>query len=169
VFVEGRDAAAKELAAYRVDRALRLGLVPATAEREVQGHRGVLQVRPTRWFTQADVAAKSVRPDGWCALPAQLALLDVFDALIGNEGRTRERILYDASDWMLFSTGHEGAFNASTELPRHLQARQPQPGPEMRRRLATLDAARAVGNLLNEPERAALLARRDVLIGSRSR
>ena len=43
--------------------------------------------------------------------------MDAFDAVIGNEGRTPERVLYDASDWMLLLTGHERAFGASKALP----------------------------------------------------
>jgi Calcineurin-like phosphoesterase len=172
LFIEGRgDPLRKELAAYRVDRALRLGLVPATVEREVQGRRGILQARPARWVTQAEVEAKSVRPDGWCALPPQFALMEAFDALIGNEGRTRERVLYDPSEWMVLLTGHDQAFDTSRALPRHLQARPPRPGPEMRRRLATLDAvslARTTGELLNDREREALLARRDAMLGGRA-
>ena len=47
VFIATTDAAAdKELAAMKLDRALGLGLVPATVEREVQGQRGILQARP---------------------------------------------------------------------------------------------------------------------------
>ena len=172
VFVEARgDAVRKELAAYRLDRALRLGLVPATVERDVQGRHGMLQARPERWVGQADVEAKSMRADGWCALPPQFDLMYAFDALIGNEGRTSDRVLYDASSWMLLLTGHDRAFGASKALPPHPQAQPPNPGPEMRRRLATLDAtslARAWGNLLPNRDRVALLARRDALLGKTS-
>src|SRR5262249_31647169 len=93
-------------------------------------------------------------------------------ALIGNEGRTGERVLYDASEWMLLLTGHDRAFGTSRAFPRHLQARPPHPGPEMRRRLALLDAkslARTVGDLLTDRQRVALLARRDALLGKPSR
>ena len=56
VFVQvGEDAANHELAAYRLDRLLQLGIVPATVAREVQGQRGYLQARPEKWVTQADV------------------------------------------------------------------------------------------------------------------
>lgn len=172
VFKEGRgEAANKELAAYRLDRALRLGLVPATVAREVQGRRGILQARPARWLTQADVASKSLRANGPCALPPQFELMYAFDALIGNEGRTSDRVLYDASDWTLLLTGHDEAFGASKALPSSLKSHPPRPGPEMRRRLAALDAralARAVGDLLTDGERAALLARRDALLGGKS-
>jgi hypothetical protein len=163
------EAAKRELAAWRLDRALGLGLVPATVAREVQGRRGILQARPGRWVSQADVEAQSMRASGWCALAPQFELMYAFDALIGNEGRTRERILYDVSDWMLQLTGHDRAFGTDRSLPKHLEARPPQPGAEMRRRLAALDGAaleRAVGDLLGERERSAVLARRDGLLGN---
>ena len=162
VFVEGRgDAVGKELAAYRLDRILRLGLVPATVKREIEGRPGFLQARPARWMSQSDLRGSSAPAGGWCELPRQLELMDVFDALIGNDGRTPERVLYDA-EWMLFLTGHDRAFGPASSLPRHAM-----PGPEMRRRLAALEAeslARLLGDLLDERERVALLARRDALL-----
>jgi hypothetical protein len=168
VFVQGSaDAIRKNLAAYQLDRALRLGLVPATVKRAVNGQSGTLQARPERWVTQADVEEKSLRPGGWCALEPQFQLMYAFDALIGNEGRTRERIVYDAAEWMLLLTGHEQAFGTSKALPRHLRTAVPQPGPEMQRRLALLDQAalrQALGEFLSDRERSAVLARRDVLL-----
>ncbi|HTO97728.1 MAG TPA: hypothetical protein VMK66_11840, partial [Myxococcales bacterium] len=170
-FIEASDEEVKrELAAFRLDRALRLGLVPATVAREVRGKKGILQALPARWVSQAEVVAKALRADGWCALPAQFELMYAFDGLIGNPGRTPERVLYDAADWMLFLTGHGRAFGTGKALPSHLQAHPPRPGAEMRRRLLALDAAslaRAVGDLLDEGERAALLARRDLLLGGK--
>ncbi len=172
VFVEvPGDAVGKELAAYRLDRALRLGLVPATVEREVEGRHGILQARPARWVAQADVEAKSLRADGWCALPPQFELMYAFDALIGNEGRTPDRVLYDASQWTLLLTGHDRAFGTSSAWPAYLEARPPHPGPELRRRLMALDAAslqRIAGDLLTVPARAALLARRDALLAGKA-
>jgi hypothetical protein len=161
------DAIRKNLAAYRLDRALRLGLVPATVKREVNRQTGILQARPERWVTQADVELKSLQPGGWCALQPQFQLMYAFDALIGNEGRTRERILYDG-DWMLLLTGHEQAFG-NVALPQHLRAAAPQLGQEMRRRLATLDKAvlaQTLGDLLKDRERSAILARRDLLLAN---
>jgi hypothetical protein len=161
------DAIRKNLAAYRLDRALRLGLVPATVKREVNRQTGIVQARPERWVTQADVEQKSLQPGGWCTLQPQFQLMYAFDALIGNEGRTRERILYDG-DWMLLLTGHEQAFG-NVALPQHLRAAAPQLGQEMRRRLATLDKAvlaQTLGDLLKDRERSAILARRDLLLAN---
>ena len=139
-----RDDARRELAAHRVDRLLRLGLVPATVEREVQGQRGVLQARPDRTVTLADVQRDKLRVGGWCALEPQYELMYGFDALIGNEARTADRILYDGA-WMLLLTGHGQSFGTARKLPTHLQARPPSPGAEFRRRLAALDDANSRG------------------------
>jgi len=161
-----RDDARRELAAHRVDRLLRLGLVPATVEREIQGQRGVLQARPDRTVTLADVQRDQLRVGGWCALEPQYELMYGFDALIGNEARTADRILYDAA-WMLLLTGHGQSFGTARTLPAHLQARPPSPGPELRRRLASLDEvtlAAALGDLVTPRERKAMLDRRNTLL-----
>jgi hypothetical protein len=169
VFAEGSaKAIRKNLAAYRLDRALRLGIVPATVQRDVNGQDGILQAWPERGVTQTDVDQKSLQPGGSCALAQQFQLMYAFDALIGNERRTRDRILYSA-DWMLLLTGHEQSFGTSKALPRHLGAPVPQFGSEMRRRLALLDKAvltQTLGDLLDERERSALLARRDLLLAN---
>jgi hypothetical protein len=172
VFIQASiDVVNKELAAHRLDRALQLGLVPATVKREVNGQAGILQARPARWVTQADVETQSLRPGGWCALAPQFELMYAFDAVIANQARTRERIVYDATEWNVLLTGHDRAFGTSKALSSEQQARAPQLGAEMRRRLATLDAQsleRTVGDLLNARERSALLARRDALLAGQA-
>ena len=90
-----------------------------------------------------------------------------FDALIGNEGRSQDRILYDAKEWNLLLTGHDRAFSTKRELPAHLQQRAPQPGAELRKRLAGLDEAglqSTLGDLIGKREIKALLQRRDALL-----
>jgi hypothetical protein len=161
-----RDDARRELAAHRIDRLLRLGLVPATVEREFQGQRGVLQARPDRVVTLADVQQNKLRVGGWCALEPQYELMYGFDALIGNEARTADRILYDGA-WMLLLTGHGQSFGTDRTMPAHLQARPPSPGPELRRRLASLDdatLAAALGDLITPRERKAILERRNTML-----
>jgi hypothetical protein len=168
VFVAANDAAASnELAAYRLDRALQLGIVPATALREAQGQQGYVQARPEKWVTQVDVQSKSLRGGGWCALEPQFELVYAFDALTGNEGRTPERLLYDSQEWRVLSTGHDKAFGTAKAFPAYLKVRAPAPGIELRRRLAALDdaaLAKALGDLLSAKERKAMLERRDALL-----
>ena len=162
-----RDAAQKELAAMKLDRLLGLGVVPATVEREVQGQRGILQARPAKWTTEAEVQTKGQRGVGWCALPAQFELMYAFDALIGNEGRSQDRVLYDAKEWNLLLTGHDKAFGTKRELPAHLLQRAPQPGAELRKRLTALDEAglqTALGDLVGKREIKTMLQRRDTVL-----
>jgi hypothetical protein len=168
VFVATTAAAVeKELAAMKLDRLLGLGLVPATVAREVQGQKGVLQARPAKWTTEAEVQAKGQRGVGWCALPPQFELMYAFDALIGNEGRSQDRVLYDAKEWNLLLTGHDRAFSTKRDFPAHLKQRPPQPGAELRRRLTGLDEAgiqAALGELVGKREVKALLERRDAVL-----
>ncbi len=165
--LRAKDAAGKEVAAYRLDRQLGLGLVPVTVEREVQSQRGVVQGRPNKWVTQAEVQQQSLRGGGWCSAEPQFQLVYAFDALIGNEGRTAESLLFDLDDWFVYVTSHERAFGTTKGLPAYLKARPPTPGAEVGRRLAALDEASlqaALGDLVSPRERKAILERRDELL-----
>jgi hypothetical protein len=162
-----RTALGRELAAWRLDQLLGLGVVPATVEREVQGRRGYLQGRPARWVSQAEAQAQGMRGGGNCAFEPQFQLLYAFDALSGNQGRTPERLLFDTGQWSVFATGHDRAFGAGSEFPPYLKATPPKPGNELRRRLTELNAAAiadALGSWLSEREQRALLTRRDTLL-----
>lgn len=48
------DIVERELAAYRLDRLLGLGLVPATVARKHDGQDGILQGRPANWASEQD-------------------------------------------------------------------------------------------------------------------
>jgi hypothetical protein len=159
--------ARKELAAYRLDRHLGLGIVPATVEREVQGQRGVLQARPAKWVTQAEAQKQALRGGGWCALEPQFQLVYAFDGLLGNEGRTLESLLLDTTDWYVYVTSHQRAFGNDRALPAYLKAQPPKPGSELKRRLALLNEqtlATALGELVDARGRTAILERRDALL-----
>jgi hypothetical protein len=166
-FVRQDDAVRHELAAYALDRHLGLGVVPATARRDVQGKSGYVQARPAKWVTQADVQRQSLRGGGWCALEPQFQLVYAFDTLVGNEARTPETLLFDSNDWYVYATGHDRSFGRGKALPDYLKPRPPQPGAELRRRLGQLDAkglASVLGELVDERDRQAILERRDVLL-----
>ena len=165
--VRGEGPARKEVAAYRLDRQLGLGLVPVTVEREVQGQRGVLQGRPLKWVSQADVQRQSLSGGGWCSTEPQFQLVYAFDTLIGNEGRTSESLLFDSDEWFVYVTSHERAFGTTKGLPAYLKAKPPTPGAEIRRRLKALDEPNlksALGDLLSARELKAIIQRRDSLL-----
>jgi len=50
----GKDVAQREVAAYRLDRLLGLGLVPATVARAHDAQEGILQGRPANWASEQD-------------------------------------------------------------------------------------------------------------------
>ena len=159
----------REVAAYRLDRLLQLGLVPATAAREVQGQTGYVQARPAQWSTQADLTQGVPRDGGWCALEPQLGLLLALDGLLGNEGRTTARVVFDTDEWRVLATDHARAFGTAGVLPAAVSSVPWSPGPELLRRLRALDAATlqaALGDLLDEDARRAILLRRDALIAT---
>jgi len=165
--IRPKDAIRKELAAYRLDRQLGLGLVPVTVEREVQGQHGVLQGRPLKFVTQAEVQQQSLHGGGWCRTEPQFQLIYAFDTLIGNEGRTAESLLFDSDSWFAYVTSHEHAFGTTRGLPAYLKARPPTPGAEVRRRIGALDDAglkSALGDLVDAGARKAILERRDALL-----
>ncbi len=165
--VRGGGPARKEVAAYKLDRQLGLGLVPVTVEREVQGQRGVLQGRPQKWVSQADVQRQSLRGGGWCDTEPQFQLVYAFDTLIGNEGRTADSLLFDSEEWFVYVTSHERAFGTTQGLPAYLKAHPPTPGAEIRRRMKALeepDLQSALGELLSSREIKAIVQRRDALL-----
>ncbi len=166
--VRTAGAARKEVAAFRLDRLLQLGIVPATVEREVQGQRGVLQARPLKWVTQAQLQQRQASlGEGYCSAESQFQLLYAFDTLIGNEERTAESILFDSNNALVYGTAHDRAFGTTRGLPAYLKTKPPTPGAELRRRLTTLDDAAlraSLGELLDARGRSALLSRRDVLL-----
>jgi hypothetical protein len=201
-----QDVVGRELAAYGLDRLLRLGLVPATVARSYAGASGVLQGRPAGWASEQDRqnaaagtraglacqaisaapgAAPARRPlpveavpprlptGGYCDLNAQYQLAYAFDALIGNQGRTLDRYLYDLDPSMqsrglsLVLSGHGSAFGGATQLPPQLETALAKTGPEMQSRLRQLDAAgvkAAIGQWVGDREIKALLARRDRIL-----
>jgi Calcineurin-like phosphoesterase len=165
--VRNAGAARKEIAAYRLDRQLGLGIVPVTVEREVQGQRGVLQGRPLKWVTQTEVQQQQLRGGGWCGAEPQFQLVYAFDTLIGNEGRMPDSLLFDSNAWYVYVTAHDRAFGSSKSLPAYLKARPPAPGAEVRRRAAMLNEANlatSLGELVDAKERKAILVRRDALL-----
>jgi Calcineurin-like phosphoesterase len=161
------NAAKREVAAYRLDRMLGMGFVPVTVEREVQGQRGVLQGRPRKWVTQAEVQQQGLRGGGWCRAAPQFQMMYSFDTLIGNEGRTAKSILLDTDDWFVYGTSHASAFGAGNGLPAYLKAQPPAPGAEFRRRIGLLDESglkTGLGDLLDRRELKAILERRNLLL-----
>jgi Calcineurin-like phosphoesterase len=158
---------ARELAAWRLDRLLDIGLVPPTVARELDGRSGVLQLRPGKIESLASLQASGKQPGGsWCPLGPQYQLLYAFDTLLLNERRTPDTVLYATNDWMVMSTGHAASFDTAKRLPKQLAQTPLEPLPALIERIEhTTDAEweAALGPLLSKREIRAVRERATLL------
>ncbi|HEX5787509.1 MAG TPA: metallophosphoesterase [Woeseiaceae bacterium] len=156
-----------ELAAYRLDRWLELDMVPVTVAREVDGKHGSLQYLPPGVVNEGQRTASGQGASAYCPLVDQVQAMYVFDTLIYNEGRTRDRILYDPDGWQLMLVGHDRAFAPRKGRPAYLAKAPMIVTDGWREALSALDEAaleKALGDALGKRQRQALLARRDELL-----
>ena len=157
----GRNAA-HTIAAYRLDRLLGLGMVPAAALRELDGRERLLEVRGGRWLPEAERQSRGIAPPGDCAPGHPFDLVRVFDALIGN-GRDPSALSYRIPDLSIRLTDHGGAFPRSDRVdvpsvgdPRAVAAMLRAATPERIRE--------TLGDLLDARRLDALIARRATLL-----
>ena len=167
-FPGGRRGTAKqELAAYALDRLLGTELVAATVPRRVEGTDGALQlVFPKEISEQARLEA-ILAVGGWCPMAEQVQLMNVFDLLIANAGRSASNILHTRGDWTLRLSEHGLAFSPTRRLPAQLRDDAVILAPGVAAALARLDPAQlaaALGDYLDKKRIRALLARRDEIL-----
>ncbi len=167
-----------EIAAYRLDKLLGLGLVPPTAERRFREDRGSCQY----WID--DCMSLRDKEDKGLKIPPQKVqgwnratyLQRLFDNLIANEDRHMNQILI-TPDWRMVLIDHSRSFRTSGRFTKTLlfSAKSPD-GPKLMSelpralvaRLKALDAAAvraAVGDYLTEDEIRAVIVRRDLILG----
>jgi hypothetical protein len=161
------DRALHEVAAYRLDRMLELGLVPAAVPREIDGVQGAVRVDVDAWPDESARASGAQQSAEWCPLADQFALTVLFDALAGAEPREPGALRYVAGVWQLALTRNGRLFSASNTLPEHLRSAPIRLSPSIAARLEALSAdslAAELGDVLDERRRNALLVRRDRLL-----
>jgi hypothetical protein len=169
VFTQGprRKGPNTELAAYRLDRLLRLDMVPVTVAREVDGKQGTLQFLPENTQTETARSASGRGGSARCPLPRQWSAVYVFDALVYNEGRAPTSMVYDTADWQLMLMGHPDSFGTKTGRPPYLESVPLEVTGTWVQALTSLsdDVLRAqLGDVLDERRIEALASRRDMLL-----
>jgi hypothetical protein len=112
-----RESYKAEIAAYELDKLLKLDMVPPTVERQLQGADGAAQL----WVENIVAGKAGESPEGsnrayW---ENQLARMTMFDNLIGNTARNRANMLRDAA-WNLVLIDHSRAFGTGTDLVREM-------------------------------------------------
>jgi len=160
-----------ELAAYKLDRLLGLGMVPVAVARTINGHRGVLQFWIDGSINLRQMIERKLQPDGWCPAEPQYNLMNVFDILIHNTDRTQENALF-TSDWTLLLINHTRSFPTHLKNPVLLYHGEVQVPPALAERLRTLNPdilRKELGPYLHTRQIKALLKRRDRLLSEYSR
>ena len=160
-----RDSYLFEVAAYRLDRALGLGLVPVTVVREVNGVRGSLQ----QWVDGVTSVRKA--PAGatgnFDLLHQRLMEMYLLDELIANVDRNPDNILVDPASDRFVLVDHSRSFRINRRVSPPQRVR-PAPLPEqVTSHLLDLDReglASLVGDLVSPTQIRSLLARRDHLV-----
>ena len=107
-----------EIAAYELDKLLRLDMVPPSVLRDLKGAEGAAQ----QWVegvlaVRADESPKEPYKSKW---ENQLDRMTMFDNLIGNKDRSRGNMLRDAQ-WNLILLDHSRAFGAGSDLPSKMR------------------------------------------------
>lgn len=155
--------AARELAAYRLDRLLDMRLVPPTAARGPDAD-DVLQLRYPDAVTESERVERDVPLGEWCALDPQIAMLHAFDALIGNTARRADTVLIRTEQPLVKAIGHGRTFGTARRVRADAAAALPAPLADA---LAALDAetlSAELGNWLDERQVRSIIARRDALL-----
>lgn len=158
-----------ELAAYKLDRLLGLGMVPVTVHREIAGRRGTLQFVPADSMTERERVANGRGLIMPCSVEKQTAAMYVFDALINNGARTPSTMLFSPEDWLLMLVDHGNSFSTNVGRTAYLNDIELSVGEQWRMALRELDdeALRAeLGDVLDENSLMALIKRRDALINN---
>lgn len=109
-----RESYQNEIAAYELDKLLKMDMVPPTVERQIDGRTGAAQ----RWVENVIDATDPTLPTGesrtrWASEQVRMTM---FDNLIGNRDRNRRNMLRDQM-WHLILIDHTRAFSQDAEAP----------------------------------------------------
>jgi hypothetical protein len=166
-----------EIAAYRLDRYLELGMVPPTVERRFWRRIGSCQLWVDSRMSLKEKNQQNIEipPTLLHEWHRAMCKQRVFDNLIANNDRHQGNYLITA-DWRILLIDHSRTFHTSKEYTEKLIYCETHPdGPLTMRevprslyeKLKSLDDSvlkRAIGKYLTGGERKAVLARRDLII-----
>lgn len=106
-----------EIAAYELDRLLKLDMVPPTVERQLQGNTGAAILWVENIFTwKGEAPPGEANRRDW---DKQLARMAMFSGLTGDQDRNLANVLRDG-EWNLILIDHTAAFRLTSAIPRPL-------------------------------------------------
>lgn len=156
-----------EVAAYKLDRMLALGMVPPTVTREINGTPGSLQLWVAEAINEEDLRSEDLQPADPEAFEDLHRRADVFDVLILNVDRNGSNTLVTPGDWEIHLIDHEAAFAPRLPPAFYLADGRSKLDRELAAGLAALDPTEIeaeMEGLLTEEQIAALLQRRELLL-----
>jgi hypothetical protein len=164
--IDFRDTYRNNIAAYRLDRRLGLGMVPVTVERDYERKKSAFT-----WWVDDVVMDELQRHDKKIEAPDPLAwnrqmyAVRIFDQLIYNFDRNLGNLLVDKS-WNLWMIDHTRGFKIFKELKEvaNLGTHCPRSLLSALRELDRPSLIRLFKRLLSDGQISGLLGRRDAIV-----
>ncbi|MBV1908908.1 MAG: metallophosphoesterase [Kangiellaceae bacterium] len=155
-----------EIAAYKLDRLLGLGLVPVTVERKVNGVNGIIQVWIDDLISEMELKDKKITYQGYCDLDNQENMINTFDYLVSNRDRNQSNMLFSKSDMQIWFIDHSRSFGVKTKRPKMLRKEKIIVTERFKEALVSLnmDNLKSLSPWLRTRQIKAVLARRDKLL-----
>jgi hypothetical protein len=164
--IDFRDSYRNNVAAYRLDRLLRLGMVPVTVPRSYRGRAAsFMWWVEDRQMSELERVRDGVRPPEPGAWTRQMVTVRIFDQLIYNTDRHTNNLLIDGG-WRLWMIDHTRSFKVFHELrdPEQLGQRCDRGMLEAMRGLDEATLRETMEGLLNPDQIRGLLGRRDAIV-----
>jgi len=166
-----------EIAAYCLDKYLKLNMIPPTVERRYQGNRGSCQLLVNYWIRLLDKNQKDIKTPSNKILSWDRALYlqRAFDNLIANIDRYSGYILI-TKDWRMILIDHSRSFGTSNGYTKKLiYDKNHRNGPMLMKQLPKTFVEKlkslnhevikeVVGEYLTDKEIEAVLIRRDLIL-----
>ncbi len=153
------------IAAYKLDRMLGLGMIPPSVSRKVEGHSASV----TWWvddtmMTEKERFQKKTSPPDNDAWGRQMYCVRVFDELIYNMDRNLGNLVID-KNWTMWMIDHTRAFRMITDLKAPANLVKVDRGMLAGlRKLNDADLQKELGQYVNKMQIKGLLARRDRIV-----
>jgi len=153
------------IAAYRLDKIMDLGMIPPSVDRKVEGKNSAL----TWWvddtmMTEEERIKQSLQPPNPAAWNQQMYVVRVFDQLIFNTDRNLGNLVIDKK-WDAWMIDHTRAYSMTEKLPTLTSL--PQCERKLLAGMRKLDESTLNDEMkpyLNKAEIKALLTRRDMIV-----